>query len=204
MNKFSRMLMQDGRNPYGSRGGYVRDRNDYNDYAMRGNRDRRNDYEDDYVRSGMGGRDRNDYGSYEMEDYRRNDYASYNDNRMRDRDYRRRDYGKPEMFSHKDMETWKSMMKNEDGTRGEHFRAEQVKHACQQTGIDCEEFGEDVFGLAMNMKYSDYCKVAKKYGVDMPEFYADMAKAFLRDKDFDGKPEEKLYLYYKAIVERDD
>ena len=108
------------------------------------------------------------------------------------------------MFSHKDMETWKSMMKNEDGTRGVHFREEQVKRACEKAGIDCEEFGEDVFCLAMNMMYSDYCKVAKKYGVDMPEYYADLAKAFLRDKDFDGKPEEKLYLYYKAIVEQDD
>lgn len=198
MNKYARMLMQDGRNPYGPKGGYVRSdrRNDYeDDYAMRGNRDR-----DDYARGGR--RDRNV------------DYATYNDSRMRDyddeedyrrnRDYRRRDYGKPEMFSHKDMETWKSMMKNEDGTRGEHFRKEQVKHACQQAGIDCEEFGEDVFGLAMNMMYSDYCKVAKKYGVDTPEYYADLAKSFLRDKDFDGKPEEKLYLYYKSIVEKDD
>lgn len=195
MNKFARMLMQDGINPYGSRGGYVRsDRiNDYeDDYAMRGNRDRR-DYEDDYARGGR--RDR------EM------DYASYNDSRMRDRNYEenyRRDYGKPKLFSHKDMETWKSMMKNEDGTRGVHFREEQVKRACEQAGIDCEEFGEDVFCLAMNMMYSDYCKVAKKYGVDRPEFYADMSKAFLRDKDFDGKPEEKLYLYYKSIVEQDD
>lgn len=195
MNKFARMLMQDGRNPYGSRGGYVRSdrRNDYeDDYAMRGNRDRR-DYEDDYARGGR--RDR------EM------DYASYNDSRMRDRNYEenyRRDYGKPKLFSHKDMETWKSMMKNEDDTRGVHFREEQVKRACEQAGIDCEEFGEDVFCLAMNMMYSDYCKVAKKYGVDRPEFYADMSKAFLRDKDFDGKPEEKLYLYYKSIVEQDD
>lgn len=201
MNKFARMLMQDGRNPYGSRGGYVRS-------------DRKSDYDDDYAM--RGNRDRSDYG-YDMARRDRNmDYATYNESRMRDRDYeddyrrdrnedyRRRDYGKPEMFSHKDMETWKSMMKNEDGTRGVHFRGEQVKHACQQAGIDCEEFGEDVFCLAMNMMYSDYCKVAKKYGVDMPEYYADLAKAFLRDKDFDGKPEEKLYLYYKAIVERDD
>lgn len=201
MNKFARMLMSDGRNPYGSRGGYVRS-------------DRRSDYEDDYAR---GRRDyenemdyrnmRGDYNSHYVHDMARgygrrdrNDYANYRDY---EDDYRR-DYGKPEMFSHKDMETWKSMMKNEDGTRGEHFRKEQVKHACQQAGIDCEEFGEDIFGLAMNMKYSDYCKVAKKYGVDRPEYYADLAKAFLRDKDFDGKPEEKLYLYYKAIVEKDD
>ena len=204
MNKFARMLMQDKRNPYGSRGGYVRDRRD--------------DYEDDY----RGGRDyeenqnsrmgkRGDYRPYDMDDMargdrrrdRNEDYANYRDY---EDDYRRdrNDYGKPKMFSHKDMETWKSMMKNEDGTRGVHFRWEQVKHACEQAGIDCEEFGEDIFCLAMNMMYSDYCKVAKKYGVDRPEYYADLAKAFLRDKDFDGKPEEKLYLYYKAIVEQDD
>lgn len=190
MNRFARMLLQDGRNPYGARGGYVRDRE--MDYARR---DRR-DYEDDYARG------RRDY----EDDYARGRGRDY-DRRMRDyddeEDYRR-DYGKPKMFSRKDMETWKSMMRNEDGTRGEHFRKEQVKHACQQAGIDCEEFGEDVFCLAMNMMYSDYCKVAKKYGVDRPEYYADLAKAFLRDKDFDGKPEEKLYLYYKAIVEQDD
>ena len=176
MNKYAKMLMtSDGRNPYGSRGGYVRDYE--HEYPMR----------------------REDYAM------RSRDYANYYDGRY---DYRRDmkmyDYGEPEMFSHKDMETWKSMMRNEDGTRGAHFRTEQVKRACEQAGIDCEEFGDDVFCLAMNMMYSDYCKVAKKYGVDSPEFYADMAKAFLRDKDFDGKPEEKLYLYYKTIVEKDD
>jgi hypothetical protein len=196
MNKFARMLMQDGRGPYGSR-----DRED--DYA-RGRRDRGMDYENQMDYRNM----RDDYRSNNVHDmangYNRrdkNDYANYNEY-----DYRRdrNDYGKPKMFSHKDMETWKSMMKNEDGTRGVHFCEEQVKRACEQAGIDCEEFGEDVFCLAMNMMYSDYCKVAKKYGVDMPEYYADLAKAFLRDKDFDGKPEEKLYLYYKAIVEQDD
>lgn len=202
MNKFARMLIQDGRNPYGSRGGYVRDRrNDYEEDYARGRRDRGMDYENQMDYNRVYG----DYRSYDIGDMareynrrdRNEDYANYHD-------YRRRDYGKPEMFSHKDMETWKSMMKNEDGTRGVHFREEQVKRACEQAGIDCEEFGEDVFCLAMNMMYSDYCKVAKKYGVDRPEYYADLAKAFLRDKDFDGKPEEKLYLYYKAIVEQDD
>ena len=197
MNKYARMLMTDSRQGvrgtgrYG-RGGsmyYRRDRADYDDMARGGRRDYNEDY-GDYAR---GGRDYQDYGDYE--DMRR-DRASYNDYR--------RDYGEPEMFSHKDMEKWKSMMRNEDGTRGEHFRKEQVKHASQQAGIDIEEFGEDVFSLAMNMMYSDYCKVAKKYGVDRPEYYADLAKSFLRDKDFDGKPEEKLYIYYKAIVEKDD
>ena len=208
MNKFARMLMQDGRNPYGSRGGYVRNdrRSDYEDDYARGRRDRGMDYENQMDYRNM----RSDYRYNDMGDMARsnsrrdrNDYANYRDY---EEDYRRdrNDYGKPKMFSHKDMETWKSMMKNEDGTRGVHFREEQVKRACEQAGIDCEEFGEDVFCLAMNMMYSDYCKVAKKHGVDTPEYYADLAKAFLRDKDFDGKPEEKLYLYYKAIVEQDD
>jgi hypothetical protein len=218
MNKYARMLMTDSRQgvrgtgrygiggsryygrrdrdygeDYGddyARGGR-RDRADYSeDYGWdmaRGRRDRGEDYGGDYAR----GKDR-EYG----EDMRRGDRASYNDYR--------RDYGEPEMFSHKDMETWKSMMRNEDGSRGEHFRKEQCKHAGEQAGVDIEEFGEDIFCLAMNMMYSDYCKVAKKYGVDRPEYYADLAKAFLRDKDFDGKPEEKLYLYYKCIVEKDD
>ena len=41
---------------------------------------------------------------------------------------------------------------------------------------------------------------AKKYGVDRPEYYADLAKAFLHDKDYKGKPEEKLWYYYNCIV----
>lgn len=206
MNKFARMLMTDGRNPYGSRGGYVRDRGDYNDYAQK---DRRKDYGYDYDYA-RGGRDRGeDYARRDRDrdmDYARGrDRGDYGDYRRDRNDYGyMRDYGEPKFFSQKDIGTWKSMMKNEDGTRGAHFNHEQVKRACEKAGIDCEEFGEDVFGLAMNMKYSDYSKVAKKYGVDIPEYYADIAKAFLRDKDFDGEPEEKLYLYYKTIVEKDD
>lgn len=219
MNKMAKMLLQDRRNPYGARGGYVvsggrRDYNDERDY----NYDREHDY--NRYRGDMR-RDYHDYPLYDMRgDYERRGMSDrakyydergldYNDYNMGGRDYRRgeymrRDYGEPEMFTEREMSEWKEMMKNEDGTRGAHFRPEQVKRACEQAGIDCEEFGEDVFCLAMNMMYSDYCKVAKKYGVDSPEFYADMAKAFLRDKDFDGKPEEKLYLYYKTIVEKDD
>lgn len=201
MNKIMDMILRDGRNPYGSKGGYVSsDRmSDYNDdYARRNSRrdynyDMKRDYASGYkegMRDGM--------------DMAMRDRATYNE---RSRDYEddmRRDYGKPEYFSKKDMETWKSLMRNNDGTRGEHFRKEQVKHACQQAGIDCEKYGEDVFCLAMNREYSDGVMTAKKYGVDIPEYYADKAKEFLEDKDFDGKPEAKLYAYYKTFVEKDD
>ena len=79
MNKARR----DGRNPYGSRGGYVDSRRDYNDY----NRDYRGDY-NDYRR------DYNDYNDYRGGsdyDYRSDyDYADYGyeqDMDMRSRGY---------------------------------------------------------------------------------------------------------------------
>ena len=51
----------------------------------------------------------------------------------------------------------------------------------------------------MNMMYSDYSGVAEKYGVSIAEFYADMARAFLMDKDGPGA-KEKLGAYYHGIV----
>ena len=56
----------------------------------------------------------------------------------------------------------------------------------------------NIFWVALNMIYSDYVKVAKKFGVgDKIDFYVDMAKAFLDDKD--AGP-DKLARYYKYIV----
>ena len=54
----------------------------------------------------------------------------------------------------------------------------------------------------MNVMYSDYYGVAAKYGLDRPEFYADLAKAFLMDKDAGG-PEEKMAGYYYGVVKRE-
>jgi hypothetical protein len=137
---------------------------------------------------------RNDYG---MHDMRGRDYGA---------DYDMRDYGKMEYgkMSHEDIEKWKKHMKNQDGTMGEHFKKEQVMQAARQIGVNPEEYGEHIFPLVMNMMYSDYCAVAKKFGLDRPDFYAELAKAFLNDKDFGGEPEEKVYLYYKCIAEQED
>lgn len=215
MNQFVKdMLMAqsrrggDGRNPYGSRGGYVtsrsprRDREmmDYNmpkgDYRRVGMPPMR-DYDDYDMRGDMRGRD---YADYEMHDMRGRDYGDYG------MDYDMRDYGKMEYgkMSHEDIEKWKKHMKNQDGTMGEHFKKEQVMQAARQIGVNPEEYGEHIFPLVMNMMYSDYCAVAKKFGLDRPDFYAELAKAFLNDKDFSGEPEEKVFLYYKCISEQED
>jgi hypothetical protein len=226
MNQFVKdMLMaqsnRDGRNPYGSRGGYVsssrprRDREmydremhdremydmerygmpkgdyrrEYPDYNMRGDMRRSDynsrDYGHNYDMRGRGGYNR-DYGEYE-------DYGMY--------DYAKAEYGK---LSHEDVENWKKHLKNEDGTNGEHFKKDQITQIARQVGVNPEEYGEHIFGLVLNMMYSDYCKVAKKFGFDRGDFYGELAKAFLNDKDFGGTPEEKVYLYYKCIAEQDD
>ncbi|MBR5280970.1 MAG: hypothetical protein IKU26_08400 [Clostridia bacterium] len=91
-------------------------------------------------------------------------------------------------------EQWARNMEKEDGSKGPKWSKEQVKPYMAQVGYHGPEYK---FWVIMNALYSDYCKIAKKYGVDRPEYYADLAKAWLEDAD--ANP-EKAGLYYKYIV----
>ena len=53
------------------------------------------------------------------------------------------------------------------------------------------------FWAALNMMYSDYCKVAKRHNTNTVDFYAAMAEAFLNDKD--AGP-DKLSNYYEYVA----
>lgn len=143
----------------------------------------------------MGRRNMNDFARERMRDrdrrgergMRGGKYSEYGDEydygydrRMRGRFMRDRGEYDTDYFTKHDIESWKRGMINEDGSRGEHFNKEQVMQYAKQVGVDTQ-----------------------KFGFDRPEVYADLAKAFLDDKDFDGEPEEKLYLYYKCIVEKE-
>lgn len=98
-------------------------------------------------------------------------------------------------FTHQMGEEWTSHMKNEDGTHGAHWTMEQAEQVMSQRGIECDPMQ---FWVAINMIYSDYVKAAKAHNVgNKIEFYADMAKAFLDDKD--AQP-DKLARYYEYIV----
>ena len=55
--------------------------------------------------------------------------------------------------------------------------------------------------MTLNMMYSDYYPAAVEFGVDRPEFYAALAKAFLMDKDGPGAT-KKLMEYYEHVVDR--
>lgn len=90
---------------------------------------------------------------------------------------------------------WVKHMENSDGSRGAHWTMEQAKVTQDKLGLKLNPLE---FYVALNMMYSDYGKVAKKFNVDNPDFYAHLACAFLEDED---SQEEKLSKYYYHIVE---
>lgn len=100
-------------------------------------------------------------------------------------------------LTHDEAEEWCDRMANADGTKGPHWTLEQTADVAKQRNIDCDKVD---FWAAMNMMYSDYCKVAKMYSVDNQNFYADLAAAFLRDKD---AVTGKLVEYWDCIVEHE-
>lgn len=91
-------------------------------------------------------------------------------------------------------EAWVAKMENSDGSTGAHWTLEQTKQFQSQKGIGLDPIK---FWVTMNMMYSDYFMAAEKAGAGSVDFYADMAKAFLTDKD--AQP-DKLDRYYCAIV----
>lgn len=90
-------------------------------------------------------------------------------------------------------------MENVDGTTGPHWTLEQTERVREHQSFS---YDPHEFWIAMNMIYSDYAQVFKTYGVwDKIYLYADMAKAFLEDKDaVGGGGAEKLSAYYNAVV----
>lgn len=99
-------------------------------------------------------------------------------------------------FTEDDAKAWTARMENTDGTTGPHWPMAQTTAVMVSRGY---HYDPAVWYAAMNMVYSDYFSVAKKHGVNTVEFFADMAEAFLGDKDADG-PEEKISAYYHCIA----
>ena len=100
-------------------------------------------------------------------------------------------------FSEDDARRWTEHMENDDGSMGAHWTLEQTTAVANSIGVHVDPW---IWFAALNMEYSDNFDVAQKYGLDRPEYYADLAKAFLFDKD-GGGPEAKIAGYYHGIVE---
>lgn len=85
-------------------------------------------------------------------------------------------------------------LQNEDGTTGPHWSYDQATNLMRQKGYNFEPVE---FYAALNIMYSDYCKVAKKLNVNTVDFFASMAEAFLDDKD---AVKDKMAAYYAHIA----
>lgn len=204
------MGMRDGRNPYGSRGGYVvSDRSNGNDYAM--------DYRNDYAKhnSGYDYRGNSDYrgqdyargGQYDREyhrpmGYEMNGYAMINPdyargNRVRDynydygRDYER-DYADMEKEYHEELKKWIEKLQKQDRIR---VSKDQVLRQAKNMNIKFDEFTEEEFYATYLMVISDFPNVTNDYNV-----YVGMAKNWLLDKDAKLQGSDKLCTYMYEIV----
>lgn len=92
-------------------------------------------------------------------------------------------------------EEWASKLQNEDGSSGPHWTMEQAKRIMAQRNLSLDP---TEFWIAINLIYSDFSPVAKKHGVGGNlDFYVDMAKAFLNDKDAGPN---KIARYYECVV----
>lgn len=100
-------------------------------------------------------------------------------------------------FTEDDARRWTEHMENDDGSMGAHWTLEQTTAVANSIGVHVDPW---IWFAALNMEYSDNFEVAQKYGLDRPEYYADLAKAFLFDED-GGGPETKIAGYYHGIVE---
>lgn len=92
-------------------------------------------------------------------------------------------------------EEWASKLQNEDGSSGPHWTMEQAKRIMAQRNLSLDP---TEFWIAINLIYSDFSPVAKKHGVGGNlDFYVDMTKAFLNDKDAGPN---KIARYYECVV----
>lgn len=202
-------MSRDGRNPYGSRGGYVssrrmrgRDRGmDYN-YSMP-EYDSRYDYRGN---SNARGQDYHMGSEYPREHSRPMQYELYGVGGMRPRmdynydygyDYRGRDYGEDMDKEYEEhLHKWVEKLKKQDRFG---WNKDQVIQQAKSMGVRFEKYDEMEFFATYLMMISDYPKIANE-----PHTYLAMAKSFLEDEDAELKGSEKLCAYLYTIVLGED
>lgn len=187
--------MRDGRNPYGSAGGYVRDYRG-NDYAM--------GYGNDYSERNR------EYDYRENSDYRMQDYArgnQYNGQRDRNNDYAmygygmiqpmyndyRMDYDHMEKEYHEELKKWIEKLQKKDNRI--RVNKEQIMRQAKNMNVRFEDYTEEEFYAVYLMMIADYPNVTNDYNV-----YLSMAKNWLEDDDVKVKGSDKLCTYLYEIV----
>lgn len=180
---------RDRRNPYGAKGGYVRDRED-----MARGRNRRYDRAMD---------ERHDYAEYDRGDYRRYDREYEDERDYRDYEYdreHRRDYDYEEDYAYdgeeKDYEEklkeWIHKLKRKDRFGSS---KDDIIRKAQSMDVKFDKFSEDEFYAVYLMMVSDFKHVAND-----PHHYLAMAKEWLMDDDVEMTGSDKVCAYLYTIV----
>ena len=175
-----------GANYGGERGGYGNDyeHSNYDRMPPRHGRER-------------GGREMYGYGDERYRDSRRERYMDDDD----DDDYREKKkekHGKKHLTEQTAKE-WVDSMENPDDKSkpGEHWNMAQTTQVLKQMKLPYDPVE---FYVVMNMMYSDYFGVAKKYGqATNTDFFVDMTKAWLDDSDT-AAGDKKTELYYSIVA----
>lgn len=170
----------DGRNPYGSAGGYVTNR--------RGRRDRENgnDYYSRYNPYG----DREYSGGYDS----RYDSEQYDSNyNMVDERYREFDMaeGEAEQKYKKELKHWVEELKQNDRFK---IPKEKIIERAKSMSIDFDDFTEEELYTTYLMLSTMFKTVANDYNI-----YLKMAKDFLMSEDDDLYGSDKICAYFYEI-----
>lgn len=159
------------------------------------------DYQD--RRQNIGFRQMDDEEEPEMRQYGRRyapDRMAMKDGYRQQENHMGHGQGAGDRLTREEAEEWVEGMHGADGSKGGRWKLNEIKQYAGNFGIQGEEKIVEFFAV-MNAMYTDYCKVAKKFGVDKVEFYADLAKAFMDDKD--AMP-GKVKTYFECIAKKDD
>ena len=213
-----RRRMTDGRNPYGSEGGYV--------VSRRGRGDRRmgRDYAYDYPNR-YGDSENQRLNSQREEDYARgrgydghyapieimgrfNGYYGGAEDYARGRDYGympyppyMMDYASQggEYLSDRDLQMWADKLMRDVEDKDKQFLSrENIRKRADEMGIKFDKYSFEEFYVVVLMKYTDHCKTLGTANMDI---YLKLAKDFFEDPDTALRYGEKLAAYYYDIVE---
>lgn len=214
--------MRDGRNPYGSRGGYIthrdpRRRDRRRDYSMgyeddeedfarrgRGRRDygedyeRRDDYEEDFRRGR--GRDRGQVYPFEVSGM----FGRYDGHHYDPYEEEMRRYGYDfasgvEYMSDKELHhKIKELMSEVEEKDKPMVKMENVIKRAKDLGVEFKKFSEEEFMATFLMVFTDYSKTLGTTNIDQ---YIRLAKDWLCDEDSSLKYGEKLAAYFMFVTD---
>ena len=200
---YRRSGRRDMRNPYGSRGGYVRDKR-YDDYEMDYGYDYPERSHSDYRRYDGRYDDERDYRDMEhhREHHRPYEYEMYGVGGMRPvhqdhRDYRR-DYSEEDMEKEYEekLHEWISKLKKKDKFN---LPKEEVIKKAKEMNVKFTNFDETELYAVYLMLVSDFRQLSSE-----PHRYIAMAKEWLEDDDIARKGSEKVCAYLYSIVLGED